>query len=103
MTPTEKVADTNQVTEFRPISVLPVQSKIAEKWLKEIISPFLFANPDWNQFGFTAGRSAEDALAALQFYVTAGFNSCPGVTRSAVVSLDVKKAFDSVPNNKLVQ
>ncbi len=66
ITPIEKVSGTDQVTEFRPISALPVLSKIAEKWLKGILSPVLFANPDWNQFGFTAGRSAEDARAAVQ-------------------------------------
>ncbi|MCP3666132.1 MAG: hypothetical protein GY696_27135 [Gammaproteobacteria bacterium] len=45
----------------------------------------------------------DDAIGLLQFYVTAGFNSCPSVTQVAVLSLDLRKAFDSVPVNKLIE
>ncbi|MCP3666297.1 MAG: hypothetical protein GY696_27985, partial [Gammaproteobacteria bacterium] len=102
ITPIEKVPGTDQVSNFRPISVLPVLSKVAESWMKRILSPFLFERPDWNQFAFSSGRAVEVAIALLQFYVTAGFNSCPAVARVAVVSLDVKKAFDSIPVHKLI-
>ncbi len=54
------------------------------------------------QFAYHPGRAVDDAIGLLQFYVTAGFNSCPGVTRVAVLSLDLRKAFDSVPVHKLV-
>ncbi|MCP3668019.1 MAG: hypothetical protein GY696_36950, partial [Gammaproteobacteria bacterium] len=102
ISPIQKIPGTDLVSSFRPISVLPALSKIAERWMKRIITPFVFSIPDWNQFAYTPGRAVEDAAGLLQFYVTAGFNACPGVTRVAVVSLDVKKAFDSIPVNKMI-
>ncbi len=102
ITPIPKVPGTNLVNEFRPISILPVLSKIAEKWLKLKLSPFIQDRLGPNQFAYSRGRSTEDAINLLQFYVTCGFNVCPNVTRVAMVSFDVHKAFDQVQKNRLL-
>ncbi len=100
--PIPKVSGTNMVNEFRPISILPVLSKVAELWMKKILTPFIMAKADENQFAYSAGRSTEDALNLLQYYVTCGFSACQNTTKVAVVSFDVKKAFDQVLKNHLL-
>ncbi|MCP3661699.1 MAG: reverse transcriptase family protein [Gammaproteobacteria bacterium] len=102
--PIPKVPGTSTCSEFRPISVLPVLSKIAERWIQRCIADdYLFNPPDENQFAYLKGCSIEDALALLQFYVSSGLNSCSGVTKVAVVSVDIKKAFDQVPRNSILK
>ncbi len=100
--PIPKVPGTDLVSEHRPISILPVISKIAEKWLKDQLSPFIMANIDANQFAYSHGRSTEDAINLLQYFVTCGFDACANVTRVAIVSFDVQKAFDKVHRNRLL-
>ncbi|MCP3664077.1 MAG: hypothetical protein GY696_16560, partial [Gammaproteobacteria bacterium] len=98
-----KVPGTMKVSEMRPISILPVLSKIHEQWFLRILRPLIFNPPDDNQFAYLSGRSVEDALALVQFYISSGFKACPRTTKVAVVSLDVSKAFDKVPRNCLLK
>ncbi|MCP3667573.1 MAG: reverse transcriptase family protein [Gammaproteobacteria bacterium] len=91
------------VVDMRPISILPVLSKIGEHWLKSICKPFLMDKSHSHQFAYLPGRSTEDAIALVQYYVTSGFRACSKATRVAAVSLDVSKAFDTVPKRNLLQ
>jgi len=102
ITPIPKIPGTDCVHEFRPISVLPVLSKVAEMWMKEKLAPYIVDTINENQFAYAKGRSTEDAINLLQYYVTCGFNACRNVSRVAVISFDVKKAFDQVQHNKLL-
>ncbi len=97
-----KVPGTNKVSEMRPISILPVLSKIGEQWLKSNCRPYLMNKAHDHQFAYLQGRSTEDAIALAEYYITSGYRACQRATRVAVVSLDVAKAFDSVPKNKLL-
>ncbi len=91
----------SQPTDFRPISILPIMSKIAERWMLSLISPLVVLSPF--QFAYTRGRSTEDAVAFLQLVVTQGFEQCKGsTTKVAAVSIDVAKAFDSIPKHALL-
>ncbi len=90
-------------TDFRPISILPVISKIAEHWLLTILHPYIQLSP--LQFAYCHGRSTEDALLFLQTVVAKGFECCKrsgSATKVAAVSIDIAKAFDSVPKNALL-
>ncbi|MCP3661954.1 MAG: hypothetical protein GY696_05560, partial [Gammaproteobacteria bacterium] len=102
MVPVPKIPGTCNISEFRPVSVLPVLSKIAEKWMKCNLLHYLHAHLNPNQFAFNIGRSTEDAINLLQYYITSGFNCCPGVTKVAMISFDVSKAFDQVHKNLLL-
>ncbi len=97
---------TSSPDNYRPISILPVLSKVAERWLVNFVTLYVSVSP--HQFAQTKGRSTEDALAFLQFSVANGFEVCKGhSTKVAAVAFDVSKAFDSVPKyallNKLQQ
>ncbi len=98
-----KVNGTQLPSEFRPISILPSLSKLAERWILRIIRPMIFDPPDKNQFAYLPGRSVDDALAVVQNLIVSGFNACEHVAKVAVVSLDVRKAFDQVPKNSLLK
>ncbi len=98
-----KVPGTSIISEHRPISVLPSLSKVAERCLLRQLRPYIFNPPNDNQFAYLNGRSVDDALATVQFYVSAGFAACPNSTKVAVISLDISKAFDQVPKNSLVK
>jgi hypothetical protein len=95
VTPVYKSGERDNVSNYRPISILPALSKVLEKILNgrlleylnkyNILSPF--------QFGFRQGRSTEDAVVALSSLVTENLdcgNHC------LAVFLDLKKAFDTV-------
>ncbi|MCP3661143.1 MAG: reverse transcriptase family protein [Gammaproteobacteria bacterium] len=103
ISPIPKVPGTSIISEHRPISVLPSLSKVAERCLLRQLRPYIFNPPNDNQFAYLNGRSVDDALATVQFYVSAGFAACPNSTKVAVLSLDISKAFDQVPKNSLVK
>ncbi len=63
----------------------------------------MFDPPDANQFAYLPGRSVDDALAMVQHYVSAGFASCPRVTKVAVISLDVLEGLRYGPEKLLNQ
>ncbi|MCP3665974.1 MAG: hypothetical protein GY696_26330, partial [Gammaproteobacteria bacterium] len=94
-----KVPGTMKASEMRPISILPVLSKIHERWFLRILRPLIFIPPDDNQFAYLPGRPVDDALALVPLYIASGFRACPRTTKVAVVSLDVSNAFDKVPKN----
>ncbi len=58
--------------------------------------------PDENQFAYSNNRSTEDAINLLQYYISCGFNVCPNTSKVAMVSFDVRKAFDQVQKNRLL-
>src|SRR5271154_2488635 len=77
---------------FRPISLLSILGKILDKLLATRLNRFLlrtqFITND--QLGFVPQRSAEDALHNLVNKI----KSTPAGSVSAIISLDIKAAFD---------
>ncbi len=101
ITPIPKQHGTADPTEFRPISIAPIFSKLAESWLLQCLRPYLSSSS--LQFAFKRGSSVEDAIATIQSKVADGFNTCfPGPTRVALISLDISKAFDQVSHRLLL-
>lgn len=95
ITPVYKSGDRDEISNYRPISVLSVITKIIEKLLNtrlikyldrfDILSPF--------QFGFRQGKSTEDAVTALTSEIVEHLDS---KKKCISVFLDLKKAFDTV-------
>lgn len=99
--PIHKGGVDDDCNNYRPISLLPVISKIIEKILfSQIVGHFsdhnLFSE---NQFGFRKGLSTTDAVLQLVRKITEG-NERGHVTLAHFV--DLTKAFDCVDHNKLL-
>ena len=86
---------------YRPISVLVFLSKIFEKCLFLRLSSFLrkFSIISENQFGFTRGKSTEDALIVYTEQIYEVFDS---KKFSISVLIDYSKAFDTVNHSILL-
>lgn len=93
--PIYKSGDRGSVNNYRPISVLPVISKILERLLYKKLNSFLSKNSiiSDNQFGFRRGMSTEDAVSALLNCIVDRVDKhlkCIGIF------IDLSKAFDTV-------
>lgn len=95
ITPVYKGGDSNDVNNYRPISVLPVISKIIEKLINNRLVNYLehYNILSQNQFGFRRGKSTEDATVTL---TSAIGDSLDEGKKCLTVFLDLKKAFDTV-------
>lgn len=85
----------SQPVSYRPISLLPMLSKIAEIVIKNRLLDFLETNQIMipHQFGFTKKLSTTHQLLRVAEYISKGFTrkQC-----TAAIFLDVEKAFDRV-------
>lgn len=93
--PIHKGGETNSPNNFRPISLLPVFSKILERVVNKRLVRYLESNNilSPNQFGFRSKRSTEDAVKLLTHNIVHNLDNgraCIGVF------LDLAKAFDTV-------
>lgn len=99
--PVFKKGSSEDMTNYRPIALLSVISKIIEKAfsnrLKDFLTAVNFLSPC--QYGFRQGYSTVDAVGQLVGDVTLGFDeSLPSVA----VMLDVSKAFDALNHEILL-
>ena len=88
-------------SDYGPISMLSIVSKLLEKHIANILVDFLYSNSliSRNQFGFLPSRSTADALIAA---TQAIHSSLDHSTAVCGVFLDIRKAFDSVSHSRLL-
>lgn len=93
--PVFKKGNVNDTANYRPISLVPIFSKILELLLKQQICDYLDVNAVLNtaQFGFRKGMSTSQAIAALANFVTDGFEN---KTYIGATFCDLSRAFDCV-------
>ena len=100
--PIHKKGDKRNMNNYRPISLLPVLSKIFEKILNAQLTEHLdkYKIIDENQYGFRSGHSTEDAITKFIDTIEKEL-----LTKKHVVSIyiDVSKAFDSCNHNILIE
>lgn len=100
--PLFKAGDKNNVQNYRPISILPIFSKIIEKVVHHQLYCYLQRNNllSKSQFGFRKKLSTSDAITDMTQHVYDSLDK--GYT---VVSffLDFSKAFDTVNHNILLE
>ena len=97
--PVHKKGKKEDVTDYRPISLLCVVSKVLERCIFKHFKDFLCPLFDNAQHGFLQGRSTVTQL--LAFYHEIGQSLDKGL-QSDIVYLDLAKAFDSVSHQRLL-
>ena len=100
--PLPKVNNPTKVGDLRPITLLPIPSKIIEKIAYRQLMNFLENNQymNDNQFGFRKNKSTIDA--ALKFVNDIYINDNQKLVTSTIF-IDYKKAFDSISHKILLK
>ncbi len=100
--PLPKKNDPKQLSDFRLISIVCYLSKILEKLLLKQIQLFVNSNQMIHpmQSAFRKGHSTEKSLINLVSDIcnSSGYKDC-----TILASIDLSKAYDSVPHRGLVQ
>ena len=102
VTPLHKSGSKDDVNNFRPISVLPILSKILEKHVHDSLMDFLINHSllHETQSGFRPSFSCETALLRM---INKWLNAINDGLMVGVVMIDFKKAFDLVDHNILLK
>ena len=96
--PVPKVTHPTEPTHFRPISILPVLSKVMEKIvLHEWFLPSLGHKVDPLQFAYFpgAGKGTSCALTFISHHILKFLDGKSGAVR--ILAADLSKAFDKLP------
>jgi exonuclease III len=105
VSPIPKVNSSNLPVDYRPISLLPLMSKLTERLINKFLVDLIEPKLSHRQFGFRKGRSTVDALTTMQHFVFRGLEKCEKSKRATnvvVVFFDLAKAFDTVPHDRLL-
>ena len=95
-------SDLSSVSNYPPISLLSIISKILERHIHSLVLKHLNENSPISaaQYGFLKGRSTTGALVTAidewHNYLENGYEVC-------IVFFDLKNAFDNVPHHALLE
>ena len=101
ITPLFKGGDSNEETNYRPISVLSVFSKVLERAVHQQLIHFLESNKllSENQFGYRKNRSTELAATMLVDNIRKEIDQ---EKLAGVLFVDLSKAFDTLSHSVLL-
>ena len=98
--PVPKVRNPEE-TDLRPISLLPVPSKVFERLLARHVYSYFLSAFGPNQHGGRSGASTETALIVLHDRLTAMLE-CSDVCGAQLVTYDMTKAFDKLSHGVIL-
>ena len=98
--PIYKANDTKEFSNYRPISLLPVFSKILEKIVFNRVYSFIHKNKALfpSQYGFRKKHSTEHALLEVQNRIS---NMLANKLWASGICMDLSKAFDTLKHEIL--
>ena len=99
--PLFKSGNINDMSNYRPISILPILSKILEKIIYKRLTDFFTENNVLNegQFGF---RQSHSTIQAVQTAVHSIVNTMNTSNYCMGIFIDFSKAFDTIKHNILL-
>ena len=99
--PIHKSGDSNNPSNFRPISILPVISKIVERTVQRQLYYYLSSNHllSPTQHGFRPRHSTETALTCVSDHILAAMDAGH---ISLLCLIDLSKCFDVIDHGKLL-
>ena len=99
--PVFKTGETHKFDNYRPISILPVISKIFEKCVHNQLMNYLESNKllSSKQFGFRRKRSTELATA---YFIDKIHHAMDKGEYTAAIYVDLSKAFDTISHAMIV-
>lgn len=101
ISPLYKSGDASQASNYRPLSLLPIVSRLLEKVVHQQLTAYLTEHnllPE-TQFAYRAGHSTEDALVlAVNRWRQAKHDRLT----TGIALIDMSKAFDRVLHNRLI-
>ena len=102
MSPLFKLGNCALITNYRPILLLPVLSKLFEKCMYSRMYSFLNSTEQLynSQYGFRHRHSCENAIQELLSGVLKGMEN---KEHTAAIYLDLSKAFDTLDHSILLQ
>ena len=98
--PIFKKGQKESVENYRPISLLPIISKILERCIHNYVYPIISGDITDSQHGFINKKSTTTQLLSFYDYINKQLDKN---IQTDVVYLDFSKAFDKVPHNLLIQ
>ena len=100
--PIPKGKDANQPSNYRPISLLSILSKLLEKHMYKLILKHIESSTPLalQQWGFRSGRSTVSALLDVTYN---WLNTLDSGKEVCAVFFDLRKTFDSVPHRPLLE
>ena len=97
--PVHKKGNKSQVSNYRPISLLCIVSKVMERYIYNSVYNIVEPLINTHQHGFMTGKSCTTQL--LSVYDTVGKHLDEG-KQTDMIFFDFSKAFDSVNHNLLI-
>jgi hypothetical protein len=100
--PVYKSGSHSDPSNYRPISILTVFSKLLEKLFYNRLIAFIekYQILHFNQFGFRKNKSTSTAIACV---LSSLLNKCSSKIKTILALLDLKKAFDFINHNLLIR
>ena len=100
--PIFKADDYNNISNYRPIAILPIISKIFERAATDQLMNFLVENNliTKTQHAYLKNHSTVTCLAELINHI---YKMLDNRLHTAIVKIDLSKAFDTINHQKLIQ